>query len=90
MLKNVQYETECHYEEFIKTQSIELILNFLERINNYIFIFSALQMAYASSNPWDVPQIDSFNFLCCPECVYRSKEESTFQVKIYTNKVQIF
>ena len=38
-------------------------------------------MAYASSNPWDVPQIDSFNFLCCPECVYRSKEESTFQVR---------
>ena len=51
--------------------------------NKYIFIFSAFQMAYASSNPWDVPQIDSFNFLCCPECVYRSKEESTFQVKIY-------
>ena len=47
-------------------------------------------MAYASSNPWDVPQIDSFNFLCCPECVYRSKDEGTFQVNIYTNKVQLF
>ena len=42
-------------------------------------------MAYASSNPWDVPQIDSFNFLCCPECVYRSKEESTFQVNLLRN-----
>ena len=30
-------------------------------------------------NPWAVTCIDSFNFLCCPECVYRSKEESSFQ-----------
>ena len=30
-------------------------------------------------NPWTVTCIDSFNFLCCPECVYRSKEESSFQ-----------
>jgi len=42
-------------------------------------------MAYAGSNPWDVPQIDSFNFLCCPECVYRSKEESTFQAHAVQN-----
>ena len=47
-------------------------------------------MAYASSNPWDVPQIDSFNFFCCPECVYRSKEESTFQVRFILIKFSYF
>ena len=47
-------------------------------------------MAYASSNPWDVPQIDSFNFLCCPECVYRSKDEGTFQVRFILLKLRYF
>jgi len=32
-----------------------------------------------TSNPWRVQSIDDFNFLCCPECVYRSKEENSFQ-----------
>ena len=35
-------------------------------------------------NPWAVPGIDAFNFLCCPECVYRSKEESSF----YSHAIQ--
>ena len=30
-------------------------------------------------NPWAVTHIDSFNFLCCPECNFRSKEISNFQ-----------
>ena len=30
-------------------------------------------------NPWYVNGIDAFNFLCCPECVYRCKEENSFQ-----------
>ena len=30
-------------------------------------------------NPWQVVALDAFNFLCCPECVYRSKEETSFQ-----------
>ena len=37
------------------------------------------QMCDNSHNPWAVTSIESFNFLCCPECVYRSKEESSFQ-----------
>ena len=36
-------------------------------------------------NPWYVNGIDAFNFLCCPECVYRSKEESSFQVHAVQN-----
>ena len=32
-----------------------------------------------NSNLWDVSGLEVFNFLCCPECVYRSKEESSFQ-----------
>ena len=30
-------------------------------------------------NPWAVTSIDSFNFLCCPECAFRSKENSSFE-----------
>ena len=30
-------------------------------------------------NPWAVTHIDSFNFLCCPECTFRSKEVSNFE-----------
>ena len=26
-----------------------------------------------SKNPWLVENIDDFNFLCCPECAYKSK-----------------
>ena len=36
-------------------------------------------------NPWAVTSIGSFNFLCCPECVYRSKEESSFQIHAIKN-----
>ena len=31
------------------------------------------------SNPWAVTSIDSFNYLCCPECTFRSKKESSFE-----------
>ena len=30
------------------------------------------------SNPWLVNSIQEFNFLCCPECDYRSKNEAMF------------
>ena len=30
-------------------------------------------------NPWAVTSIDSFNFFCCPECVFRSKENVSFE-----------
>ena len=36
-------------------------------------------MANENHNPWAVPCVQAFNFLCCPECVYRSREESSFQ-----------
>ena len=32
-----------------------------------------------SRNPWLVENIDEFNFLCCPECAYKSKDENSFQ-----------
>ena len=49
-------------------------------------------MSSESKNPWLVSCIDSFNFLCCPECVYRSKEETTFQVHALQNhpRSQVF
>ena len=31
-----------------------------------------------SRNPWLVENIDDFNFLCCPECAYKSKIEEAF------------
>ena len=36
-------------------------------------------MTYEMDNPWAVTHIDSFNFLCCPECAFRSQETSSFQ-----------
>ena len=29
-------------------------------------------------NPWLVENLDDFNFLCCPECAYKSKDEEAF------------
>ena len=31
------------------------------------------------SNPWAVPNVKEFSFLCCPECQFKSKEEQTFE-----------
>jgi len=39
-------------------------------------------------NPWQVESLSAFNFLCCPECVYRSKEEIAFQDHALTNHPQ--
>ena len=30
-------------------------------------------------NPWQVESLDDFSFLCCPECVFRTKEEHSFE-----------
>ena len=29
-------------------------------------------------NPWLVENLDDFNFLCCPECAYKSKDDTAF------------
>ena len=42
-------------------------------------------MAEEIHNPWLVSSIKSFNFICCPECDYRSKEVATFQVHATEN-----
>ena len=36
-------------------------------------------------NPWQVESVDAFFYLCCPECVYRSKEVSTFEAHALQN-----
>ena len=41
-------------------------------------------------NPWQVDSLSAFNFLCCPECVYRSKEEHSFQDHALANHPQSF
>ena len=38
-----------------------------------------------SENPWQVDNLQAFWFLCCPECVYRSKEETSFQIHAIQN-----
>ena len=48
-------------------------------------VFFADKMA---GNPWRVDSIQSFNYFCCPECVYRSKEELTFQAHALQNHPQ--
>lgn len=37
--------------------------------------FSASSM----NNPWDVSALEDFNFLCCPECQFRSKDPCEFE-----------
>ena len=39
-------------------------------------------------NPWLVENIEAFSFYCCPECVFRSKEESFFQSHALQNHPQ--
>ena len=41
-----------------------------------------------AGNPWRVDNIQAFNYFCCPECVYRSKEELTFQAHALQNHPQ--
>ena len=36
-------------------------------------------------NPWLVSSLDDFSYLCCPECVYRSKETNSFQAHALQN-----
>ena len=38
-------------------------------------------------NPWKVQSIHDFNYFCCPECVYRSKEQLSFQAHAVQNHV---
>lgn len=40
---------------------------------------SAFPLVSGMMNPWDVQSLEDFNFLCCPECVYRSKDPDNFQ-----------
>ena len=39
-------------------------------------------------NPWQVESLDAFNFLCCPECEYKSKEEEIFKSHALENHPQ--
>ncbi len=39
-------------------------------------------------NPWAVQSLNDFNFLCCPECLYRSKDEHWFQAHALQNHPQ--
>ena len=41
-----------------------------------------------ASNPWLVDDIEAFSFYCCPECVFRSKEDNVFQAHALQNHVQ--
>ncbi len=45
-------------------------------------------MDSAALNPWLVESIDAFTFICCPECVYRSKEVNNFQAHALQNHPQ--
>ena len=42
------------------------------------------------SNPWLVESVADLTYICCPECVYRTKEESTFQAHAIQNHPQSF
>ena len=40
------------------------------------------------TNPWYVESIEDFTFICCPECSYKSKTESKFQIHALENHPQ--
>ena len=48
------------------------------------FLFQVVKMP-RDFNPWEVENIFDFSFFCCPECVYRSKEEFEFQAHALQN-----
>ena len=37
------------------------------------------------TNPWQVEDIGTFSYFCCPECIYRAKTVSDFQVHSIIN-----
>ena len=51
----------------------------LVKKKSFLVFFSDMDCSMLEDNPWHVNDIDAFNFLCCPECVYRCKEENSFQ-----------
>ena len=42
------------------------------------FRFPEINMKAYGQNPWLVENLDDFNFLCCPECAYKSKDDKAF------------
>ena len=50
----------------------------MQRIMSYIFLFLEFNMKAYGRNPWLVENLDDFNFLCCPECAYKSKDDGVF------------
>ena len=44
-------------------------------------------------NPWDVENLQDFYYLCCPECVFRTKEENEFTthcLNLHPNSMRFF
>ena len=39
-------------------------------------------------NPWSVDNIEVFSFYCCPECIFRSKEQNFFEAHALQNHDQ--
>ena len=42
---------------------------------------------YFNDNPWKVENILDFNFFCCPECTFQSKEQLNFAVHAVENHI---
>ena len=82
-IKRVSLDMEnkvSHISHFVKS-----CFNAMSRLSNVYF---SLQM-----NPWDVENLQDFYFLCCPECVYRTKEENEFTthcVNLHPNSMRFF
>ena len=45
-------------------------------IDNLLIFVSRKKMKAYSKNPWLVENVDDFNFWCCPECAYKSKDRT--------------
>ena len=42
---------------------------------------------YFNDNPWKVENILDFNFFCCPECTFQSKEQLNFAIHAIENHI---
>ena len=54
-------------------------------LNNLLWFF--FLTGNMNENPWQVESVQAFAFLNCPECTFKTREETFFQVK---NFVTIF
>ena len=69
----------------LRLKHLYIIFVLLQDVGQISLMTSVKYWVKMGLNPWQVESIHAFNFFCCPECVYRSKEEFDFQAHALHN-----